>query len=563
MRRQKPNEFSKIRREMLGQLSTVRGAKKNKARMSMALFLLGNGFAYEANGVLKVIKAKTPDTGSSRQYRFLQGATDFLMGRYEEALQNLKHPSMNGNDEGEYWRAAAKVAAGEDIMNSAKFMVTKGSIFSAYPRAIKMKLGMLTTEAAIITGDVRSASEYLGILAEGKPRPKEIDQLALLEGKLKQLAGDFDGAVKAWKAVEKGEHRPSIANAVMLRTNLLLATKKIKEKDVIKELEKLRFAWRGGAFEFDLLRNLGQLYLKVADYPNGLRTLRSAASYFKGNPDASAVTQEMTRAFEKLYLKDAASGMTPLKAIALFEEFKELTPSDEKGDEMIRKLADRLAAVDLLSRAAKLLEEQVGSRLKGVEKTRVGAQLATLYILNREPEKALNALQKTDSKGQLPELTKQRNHLNARALINLNRHNDALILVENDESKDAEILRTEIYWAKDWPKAANSIQKLLAFTGSIPGSKLDDQQAQLVLNFGVALSLSKNNRGLARLSKAYLKEMDATPFKDGFRLIASPDNVGLIDYRTMPGRVKTVNNFLSFMETYRQRLKTGKLSQLN
>ena len=64
-------------------------------------------------------------------------------------------------------------------------------------------------------------------------------------------AKQFDQAVAAWEAVEKGNHRPSIAEATVLRANLLLGQKKIPPKDAIVELEKLRYAWRGGEFELD------------------------------------------------------------------------------------------------------------------------------------------------------------------------------------------------------------------------------------------------------------------------------------------------------------------------
>ena len=532
--------------------------------MNLALFLFGNGFGYEAHGVLKVIQASNPDIETNPQYRLLRGATDFLMGRYPEALQSLKHPSMDDNDEGEYWRAAAMIANGEDVLDAAQTMNRKGSVFRPYPRAIKMELGMLTTEAAIISGDIKAGIKYLEVLAEEDPKPKEIDQLALLEGMLKQLSGDFKGAITAWEEVEKGEHRPSIANAVVLRSDLLLSTKKIKEKGAIEELEKLRFAWRGGEFEFALLRKLGRLYLDIGDYRNGLRTLRAAASYFRGNPNAGSVTQEMTGAFTDLYLNDVADEMKPVQAIALFEEFKELTPSGEKGDEMIRKLADRLAAVDLLSRAAKLLEQQVEFRLKGVEKARVGSQLSAVYSLNREPKKALEALQKSNESGISPELAGQRRLLNARALIDMKRENEALVLLEDDESRGADLLRTEIYWqGKKWPQAARVLQKLVVSTGAVSGRKLDDRQAQFVLNLAVAMALGGNDRGIIRLNNDFLKDMDNTPFKDAFRLIASPDSVGLLDYRTVAGKVKTVSSFKTFMASYKERLKAGKLSQLN
>jgi hypothetical protein len=563
MRRQKPSEFYKIRREKLVRITKKKGDEKTKARLDMLLFLLGNGYGYEAKGVLSLIRPKTSDVAAGRQFRFLQGATDFMMGRYKDSLKALMHPSMFGNDEGEYWRAAAKIAAGEDVVNAAKTMNAKGAVFRAYPRELKMRLGIRTTKAAIIAGDIKSGIKYLSMLAKEEPRPKEIDQLAFMEGTIKQMQGNFPGAIKAWQEVEKGEHRPSVAKSVLLRTELLLTTKKIKKKEVIKELENLRFAWRGGEFEFSLLHKLGNLYLDVGEYRRGLRTLRTAVSNFRGHPKGGEITQRMEAAFIDLYLNDAADKIPPVRALALFDEFKELTPTGKKGDELIQKLADRLAAVDLLEKAAKLLEQQIEFRLTGADKVRVGAQLATLYILDKKPGKALETLNKTKLAGQSGSTSRERRLLNSRSLIDLKRNVDALVPLEDDESREADLLRSEIYWGKNWPKAAKALQRLMVSTGAAPGRKLNEKQAQFVLNLGVALAYSGNNRGITRLSRDYLKEMDATSFKDAFRLIASPDNMGLIDYRTVARRVKMVSNFKNFMSSYRKRLKNGKLSQVN
>jgi tetratricopeptide (TPR) repeat protein len=563
MRRQKPAEFYQIRREKLVRITKTKGAKKIKARLDMLLFLLGNGYGHEAKGVLGLIRPKSSDVAASRQFRFLQGATDFMMGRYKDSLKALMHPSMFGNDEGEYWRAAAKIAAGEDVMNAAKTMNAKGGVFRAYPRELKMRLGIRTTEAAIIVGDIKSGIKYLSMLAKEEPRPKEIDQLAFMEGSIKQMQGNFPGAIKAWQEVEKGEHRPSVAKSVLLRTDLLLTTKKIRKKEVIKELENLRFAWRGGEFEFSLLHKLGSLYLDVGEYRRGLRTLRTAVSNFRGHPKGGEITQRMEAAFIDLYLNDAADKIPPMRSLALFEEFKELTPTGKKGDKLIQKLADRLAAVDLLEKAAKLLEQQIEFRLTGVEKVRVGAQLAALYILDKKPGKALEALNTTNLAGRPESISRERRLLNSRSLIDLKRTVDALVPLEDDESREADLLRSEIYWGKNWPKAAKALQRLMVSTGAAPGRKLNEKQAQFVLNLGVALAYSGNNRGITRLSRDYLKEMDGTSFKDAFRLIASPDNMGLIDYRTVARRVKMVSNFKNFMSSYRKRLKDGNLSQVN
>ena len=561
IRRQKPGEFYFTKRKILDRLSRVKGPEKDKARMDLALFLFGNGYSYEANGVLKVIKAKNPDIDLTGKYRLLSGATNFMMGRNTEALKMLMHPSMGDTDEGNFWRAAAKLTAGEDIENSAKFLSKKGNIFNAYPRPIKVKVGILAVEADIAVGDVKAGIKHLGSLAKESLLPQEIDQLALVEGRLKKQAGDFKGAIKAWEAVEKGTHFPSIAASIVDRTNLLLDLKKMQPEKAIRELEKLRYLWRGGDFEFNLLSRLGVLYNQVGKYRKGLRTLRSAVSNFSGRKEVATLTQEMEAAFIELYLNDQADKLAPIRALALFEEFKELTPSGAEGDEMIRKLASRLTGVDLLEQASKLLLQQVEFRLKGNEKAKVGGQLANVYLLNKEPEKAVDILVKTQTGSAAN--SKQRRYINSRALIELKRFNEALTPLENDESREADLLRTEIYWGRDWPKAANSLQRLLKTSGAGPGRKLDERQAQLVLNYGVALAYSGNNRGITRLNKDYTKEMDTTPFKDAFRLIASPDSVGLIDYRTISGRVKLVSNFKNFMVGYRKRLEQNKLSLVN
>ncbi|MFX8778105.1 hypothetical protein ABTM50_19550, partial [Acinetobacter baumannii] len=79
----------------------------------------------------------------------------------------------------------------------------------------------------------------------------------------------------------------------------------------------------------------------------------------------------------------------------LFYDFRELTPAGARGDEMIRKLADRLAQVDLLGRAAELLDHQVRNRLKGEERARTAVRLAVIQLLDKRAEAALKTIQDT------------------------------------------------------------------------------------------------------------------------------------------------------------------------
>ena len=81
--------------------------------------------------------------------------------------------------------------------------------------------------------------------------------------------------------------------------------------------------------------------------------------------------------------------MQPVDALGMFYEFRELTPIGRRGDEMIRRLADRLVAVDLLDQAAELLQYQVDKRLEGAARAQVAARLAMVYLTNRKPDRAI------------------------------------------------------------------------------------------------------------------------------------------------------------------------------
>jgi hypothetical protein len=229
----------------------------------------------------------------------------------------------------------------------------------------------------------------------------------------------------------------------------------------------------------------------------------------------------MAATFERLFLEGGADEMPPVAALGLWDEFKELTPPGDKGREMVRKLADRLVAVDLLDRAAGLLESLLPTAT-GVERAALGSRLAEVRMLDGKPEAALDALARTPALLGAPAgLAQARALTQARALLASGRGDEALSVVERDDGLEAELLRAKVYRAKaDWGRAASSLRRIVDAARADPERPLDDRQARDVLDLAVALTLAGNTTQLAQLDDSYRKPMAETSLNDVFRLIA-------------------------------------------
>lgn len=555
------SEFRVAHRRYENEVSSSNGRDRASARLELAKFFFANGYAPETLGVVRVAIDDIPLLEDDPSVRILRGGANFLMGRYDEALNDFTHESLEGNDEGRLWAAATNAVIGDRI-GSARDLRFTGSIARDYPRALKMPLGILIAEVSAETGDGQGAKLFFEALNLENPRPAEEAMLKYAEGKLHELDGNFEVAIAAWEEVLAGDHRPSRARARVARTEMLLKLRRIDHREAIEEYEKLRFAWRGDRREFSNLRRLGSLYLDEGFYREGLSTLKSAATHFREFPEAPEITKQMSDTFNALFLGNEADQLDPVKAIAIYNEFKELTPAGARGDEMIRNLADKLVEVDLLDRAAGILQAQVQFRLQGEEKARVGARLALIYTFAREYEKGLDVLDGTAGAGISEDMVTQRRHLRAQVLMGLNRDAEALALLERDDSEPADLLRTELFWTSgNWLEAAKSLRLLVKSSGAKADEAIDDRQAARLINYAIALTNSGGERAVSQLKRDYGTAMAGTKFAEAFSLVTTPSVIGVL----APGRVSAkVQEAETFLTAYRSKLKQGMpLSSLN
>lgn len=556
------DKFVPDHQKLMGRMAYVKPEDKNTQRLEVARHYLANGMPAEALGVLRLIAAADPAMLDNPAFRGPRGVANFLMMHDGDAIDDLSHPSLAKDPQAQIWLAAAKArGAGEMTRSGLLLRLSPDEIKPLTPR-LRMALGRVAVQSVTAAGDAKAATRIIEAMNGPGLSKRDLNAISYLQGVAAEAGKQWDQAVVKYREAEEGESRPDRAYAARNRIELQLKRNSITAKDAIHQLEKLRFAWRGEDFEYNLLKRLGELMLADGQYADGLRMLRSIVSNYPDNPDIGSVQAMMANTFEKLYLGGAADGMSAISAIGLYDEFQELTPSGAKGDEMIRKLADRLAAVDLLDRAGDLLRHQVQFRLQGIEKARVGARLAVLELSDHKAALALDSLDMSEVPDQPAELYDQRRYLRVRALAEMGRSAEALALIINDQSETAKQLRAEIYWdLKKWPEAATALEATIDKPEG--ASPISPATARRLVDLATAMTLARDERGLARLRRTFGPRMAKTDVKEAFDLLTSEPERGIADYRLIANKIKQVEDFRSFMGNWRQRMQNQGLSSIN
>jgi len=497
------------------------------ARMAYARFLTGSGLHYEAIGVLNAMITQTPAMMGSAEVRGLRGAARVAIGRNAEAEGDLSSGALASDPSARLWQGY--IAAQAEDWATARRMFTQGAgAVDGFPVEWRARFGTAHAMAALEAGDKEGARELLAYVF-GQERVPALDQLAarLVQARLFEMDGKSDVALNIYKAVGRtdmdGVATPGKLGAIRLQ----MAKGTLKIDDAARELEGLKWRWRGDSTELAVIRTLGELYLSQGRYREALTALKTAGPRITNLPGGSKLHTDLDAAFRALFLEGAADGLQPVQALALFFDFRELTPVGADGDEMVRRLARRLIDVDLLDQAAELLKYQAENRLDGVARAQVSANLAAVYLMNRQAEPALQALWNSRSTLLPQSVALERRALEARALMELGRYDHALEILGRDNSLQARQVRAEILWKQEnWAEAAVLYEQSLGnrWEDTTPLSVIEESE---LIRAGVGYSLSNNNAALGRLSQRFGRFAEGASSPGAIRIaLAGLDGVG-------------------------------------
>lgn len=549
-----PNQFPDRVKELEYGISTLPGFQAVGLRLELSKLYLANQLGAEALGQLELVEESDPDIGGKPVFHAMRAIARILMHRPEEAQKDIHHFGVDTDASMTPWIAEADLQTGKYAEALANYIHGENEIVK-YPEEIRNRFRINAARAAIEVEDWQSADFQLRALPGKQLRPVDEANAMLLRGRLLEGLGRTTEALGVYELAIASRDRKVEAEARLYHTGLALKLGTISAEEAIRRYDGATVMWRGDELELKLLRRLAKLYMANRDYRRGMTLMKTAVTSFPGNPMARSIHDEMTSQFRRLYLDGGADELSPVKALGLYYDFRELTPVGRLGDEMIRKLADRLIAVDLLDKAEEVLGHQVEKRLTGAARAQVAAKLGVVYLMNHKPKKALEVLRRSRQAVLPQELKTKRLILEARALSELGLARQAIDLLSDQSGAHVERTRAEAYWkAEIWQQAGEAFERLLLLDIKDEKAPLNRDQMLDVMKAAISYALAEDAFGLERARKQFFERMKKTDLASSFDVVTQPAEHAGVEFRNLAKEIANVDTLESFLADFRKAL---------
>ena len=525
--------------------------QRQQVRLDLSRFYMARGLYAEAKGMADLVLSDARAGFEESAALMLRAIGNILIDRPEQGLKDLANPVIGTNYDSQMWRALAAARLGKWAEAREKFKNVEFAIASLPPelqRIVLVDAMRASLEVKDYSGAARRRSDLdvVGLAPEMKP------SVAVLRGRLAEALGYDRDAQSDYRAAMRSPDRAAAAEAKLLDIILRQKREEVSQPDALRDLETLVMTWRGGAIEVRTLQMIARIYADTGRYGEALAAVRTATK-LEPNSEFSRQGQDMAAAlFAQLFLGPKGEDLPPIEALGMFFEFRDLTPIGRRGDEMIRRLADRLVSVDLLDQAAELLQYQVDKRLEGAARAQVAARLAMVYLTNRKPDRAIAALRSTRIADLSGELRQQRLLLEGRAQSDVGRHDLALDIISNLSGREAVRLRSDIYWAsRRWRESAEQIELYYADRWR-DFKPLDPVEKGDVIRAVVGYALADDAIGLTRFREKYAPLMSGEADRFAFETASKPGAVSSAEFAQiakMAAGVDTLDGFLREMKT--------------
>jgi hypothetical protein len=534
-------------RELVAETAEAPRSARAEARYRLARFLLSNNLSHEAASVLALARSEDPVFAGRRETLLLSAIAAVRAERPRDARTFLAHSSLAEDPEAGLWRAALDARDREWARALAGFR-RSAEVLGLYPEEVSGTLRLMALRAALELGDVRSAEVIMAALDRLPAGSIARDQHDLARARLDEAAQRTDAALKAYQLLADDAVRPVAAEAVLRGTALAARTGRMPADEAVRRLELLSVSWRGEDVELGTLVELARLYAGQSRWRDMFVATQQANQHFPNHDLTRALHHDTAKRFENLFLGEAAAKLPAVETLALYYDFKEFAPIGRRGDEIVRRLSDRLVELDLLDQAADLLQHQVDKRLSGAARAAVAARLAAIRLMSGKPSLALAALQSTRL-SELPSAVRRfRLLLQAQAEADQTRTDLALEIVDGETGPDFARLRAVIlFGARRWRDAGDAFEGLLGLRWKGP-EPLGDRERADVLRAAIGHLMAEEPLALDRLRSKFAAKMADSPDAKTFELLFQPGAVRSPEFRAVlrdSGKVDGLRDLLA------------------
>ncbi|MFZ2587059.1 MAG: hypothetical protein WAZ18_02880 [Alphaproteobacteria bacterium] len=527
-----------------------------KARRGLAAYHLAWGRPHEALVVASMLPTREDGLPVAADDRLMMGMAMVVAHRSAEALPLLAADASTLPEHRALWKSIALQHTGRDAEALKVWPGEQNGVLMAYPVYMRRMALQSHGDALLAAGTQDELRVFADNVANEYPVDAVPSGLLYLQGMARLGTRDEPKGMELLASAAASTQDMDYANrAKYAFVNALVRRGELEDRQVVAYLEELRMLWRGDKLEQNVLNQLGDTYLKERNYRNALGRWQTLVKAYPDFAGMAALTDKMTAATVGVFDPENPEQLDALTYLGLYFDFKELLPSDDRGDRAMEMAGRLLSSQSLPERAIPVLEQVLQYRAREpIDKARVALLLADAYTRFNKPDLALRTL---DAYKPMAVNTVQQKVwpvAEARALLDLDRPTDALTALQGSTEEQAPWLRSDAGWAlQDWPYLAEVLKPVVR--ALVPESLPNNTANQVaVMRLAYALGQQQDRPALEALLERFGPTARTLPaMADSMAAIATQSGVAKVEDAARP--LAQVADALAGLNAYTDQFK--------
>ncbi len=539
-------------------MSAPNKLKRLVAEENLAKFFVSVGFYHEAAGVVALIKKRYPNYFYSKDSLLLLSDLSNVLAHAiddDEMLTNVG--DYEEEPERHLIMALHEQRFGRDQIALERFIHAYKYIANL-PSLLRNDVVFQAMGVALATGFRKPIFQDLLDVTLMTRREKDEYTYAITQAR--QLLNPNEKFIETYSKLTF-----STNDKIALLAHLALVDRKdVHLKSLIKDLESIKYRWRGDIIEQKFLATLADLYLKAGNTIEALRCLRVIASYLWKLERSHIYTKRAEDIFYKSFM--GMSDKPMLEQIGFYYEFEDVTPRGKRFGQILARVTDLYMKVGLLSEAVRSLDKRLSYLAYEKKRKTITSnefdylsnmtkkRLAELHFMARDYTACLKTLETlvpipdgAADPGEILDMVNGVKLLKAMANIKLEKYDIAIKTLDGMKMIQAQRLLADALISKEeWLEAFLILGNLLSEIRKNP--QHENLEADAILDLAVVVSHMQDEEVKEALIHEYADRITDPEKRKAFDIITSSPEPLNIRKDSLQANIATAANYVSVMD---------------